>query len=57
MKNQKALFEQIDLLRTWFNYGVGIANSIAACFKNNRELCEMVPKSLIFNFGDVLQQR
>jgi len=55
--NQAVLFSQLDLLVGWFNYGVGVANTIAAIFKNNRELCERLPSHLIYAFGGVLQRR
>ena len=54
-RNQFALFEHLDELRRWFNYGVGMANAIAAIFKNNRELCEKVPKALVYDFALALQ--
>ena len=40
-----------------FNYGVGAATTIGNIFKNNRELCERLPKSLIYDFGNALQHK
>ncbi|CAD7974777.1 unnamed protein product, partial [Amoebophrya sp. A120] len=56
-RNQHAAFEHLPTLRTWFNYGVGMANPIASIFRNNRELCEKVPVALIYDFAFALQAR
>ncbi|CAD7946437.1 unnamed protein product, partial [Amoebophrya sp. A25] len=34
-RNQAAAFKLLTTLRTWFNYGVGMANALAAIFLNN----------------------
>eukprot|EP00397_Hematodinium_sp_SG-2012_P000177 GEMP01000177.1.p1 GENE.GEMP01000177.1~~GEMP01000177.1.p1 ORF type:complete len:2785 (+),score=546.68 GEMP01000177.1:287-8641(+) len=56
-ENQEAMFPYLELLRKWFNYGVGVSNCIAAIFKNNRVTCEQLPIDLVYDFAKVLHER